>query len=254
MWTVAGLLFVNPCAWAADHRNLEEGNPIQIEDAFVIAYRSVELQPVFRYEDDGERDDIFLLEPEVKWGFIKNGQVELRVPFFAGSGDRERSGDINVEALYNFKVETRMLPAAAFRFGFEFPSGEDSDGVDSNVKGILTKGINRARFHLNAGFTNIGDPGRQERDFRYTFVLGADHPLDLGVLPVAVGLENLVMFDVVVERSALEGDDPLWTAELGIRHQINPWTLLTLGTGAGLSDEAPDYLVTIGFQYTFAAF
>ena len=38
MWTVAGLLLVNPCAWAADHRNLEEENPIQVEDAFVIGY------------------------------------------------------------------------------------------------------------------------------------------------------------------------------------------------------------------------
>ena len=251
---VAALLFSNALAWAADHRNLEEGNPTQIEDAAVIAYRSIELQPVFTYEKDGERGEIFLLEPEVNWGLMKNAQLELRVPVFVGVGDRTGSGDIELEALYNFNVETQFLPATAFRVGFAFPTGKDSSGVHTIVKAILTKGLRRGRFHLNAGFTNIGDPEARERDFRYRVALGADHPLDFGVLPLAIGLDNLAIFDVVVEQSALEGDNPLWLAEVGWRGQVNPWTLLTLGAGAGLSNGAPDYLVTVGFQYTFAAF
>ncbi len=251
---IAGLILLAPPLWAADHRNLEEGIPTEIEDASSIAFRSLEQQSVFKFEHGGERGEIFRLEPELQWGVIKNGQVGLRVPFFVGVGDREGSGDILLEGLYNFNVETRTVPATALRVGFELPSGKDSEGVNSVVKGILTKGMQQSRFHLNAGFTNLGAARGGERDFRYKIGLGTDHPLDFGLFPLAIGLDNLVIADVFVEQSALKGEHPLWTAELGVRHQFNPWTVFTMGAGAGLSHEAPDYLLTVGYQYTFAAF
>lgn len=248
------LILLTSFTWAADHRNLEEGAPTEIDDAYPIAFRSIEQQTLFNFESNGERGDIFRLEPEVKWGFIKNAHVALRVPFFLGEGDREESGDLNLEGLYNFNVETRRLPAMALSVGVEFPSGNDSSGVDTTAKGILTKGIQRARFHFNAGFTFVGANKRQERDFRYKFVLGADHPLDFGLFPLAIGLDNLLIANVVVEQTALTGKPPLWTGEIGGRHQFNPWTVFAIGAGAGLSRGAPDYRLTIAYQYTFAAF
>ncbi len=239
---------------AADHRNLEEDNPITVEDAFVIAYRSIEQQPVFRYERGGERGEIFTLEPELKWGLMKNAQVEIAAPFFIGPGERKGSGSIKVEGLYNFNLETALIPATALRFGLEFPSGEDASGVDSTVRGIVTKGFARGRVHLNGGFTNIGDPDPRERAYIYQVVVGADHPADFGLLPIAIGLDNLVMVDLVVQRAALEGGDPLVLAEAGLRHQVNPWTLLTFGLGLGIAGESPDVQATVGYQYTFAAF
>ena len=38
----AALLVIPWLSPAADHRNLEEDNPITVEDAFVIAFRSIE--------------------------------------------------------------------------------------------------------------------------------------------------------------------------------------------------------------------
>lgn len=247
------LLISWPCL-AADHRNLEEDNPITVEDAFVIAFRSIEQQPVFRYERGGERGEVFTLEPELKWGLMKNGQVELAAPFFIGPGERKGSGSIKVEGLYNFNLETAFIPATALRFGLELPSGEDTSGVDSTVRGIATKGFARGRLHLNAGFINIGDPGPRERAYIYQVVVGADHPADFGLLPIAIGLDNLVMVDVVVQRAAQAGGDPLVLAEGGLRHQVNPWTLLTFGVGLGIAGETPDVQATVGYQYTFAAF
>ncbi len=251
---IVGLVLIAQCVWAADHRNLEEGIPTAIEDAYTIAFRSFEQQTRLNYEDDGERGDIFRLEPELKWGVIKNGQLELRAPFFIGGGDREGSGDLELEGLYTLNVETVTLPATALRLGFAFPSGEDSEGVDTTVKGILTKGVQRARFHVNAGVTHVGAADSQEREFRYKVALGADHPLDFGLFPLATGLDNLVIADVFVEQSALEGQDPLWMGELGIRHQLNPWSVLAIGAGAGFSRAAPDYSLTIAYQYAFAGF
>lgn len=253
-FVLAGIVLAPAPTPAADHRNLEEDNPITVEDAFVIAFRSIEQQPVFRYERGGERGEVFTLEPELKWGFMKNAQVEIAAPLFIGSGDRDGSGNLKVEALYNFNLESLLVPATALRVGFEFPSGEDASGVDSTVRWIFTKGFARGRAHLNAGFTNIGEPGPRERAYVYQMVLGADHPADFGVLPIAVGLDNLVMVDVVVQRAALDQEDPLVLAEAGLRHQVNPWMLLTFGMGLGIAGETPDVQVTVGYQYTFAAF
>lgn len=250
----AALLVIPSISPAADHRNLEEDNPITVEDAFVIAFRSIEQQPVFRYERGGERGEVFTLEPELKWGLMKNAQVEVAAPFFIGPGERKGSGSIKVEGLYNFNLETALVPATALRLGLELPSGKDASGVDSTVKGIVTKGFARGRVHLNAGFSNIGDPGLLERAWIYQVVVGADHPADFGLLPIAVGLDNLVMVDVVVQRAALVGGDPLVLGEAGLRHQVNPWTLLTFGLGLGIAGQAPDVQATVGYQYTFAAF
>ncbi len=239
---------------AADHRNLEEDNPITMEDAFVIAYRSFEQQPVFRYEYGGKRGEVFTLEPELKWGLMKNTQLEIAAPFFIGSGEREGSGNVRVEGLYNFNLETSYIPAMALRFGLEFPSGKNASGVDSTVRGIVTRGFARGRAHVNAGVTNIGDPGPRERAYIYQVVVGADHPADFGLLPIAIGLDNLMMVDLVVQRAAQTDGDPLVLAEAGLRHQVNPWTLLTFGLGLGIAGATPDVQATVGYQYTFAAF
>lgn len=250
---LAVVLGVAPSLWGADHRNLEEGNPIQIEDAYVIAYRSFELQPVVRFERDGERGEILLIDPELKWGVIRNGQVELRIPIFAGAGDRRGSGNVQLEGLYHVNVETRTIPATAVRVGVEMPSGEDSEGVDALVKGILTKGFLRSQVHVNAELETVGAAEADERGLRYKVGLGADHPLGFGLFPLAMGLDNIVIADVFVQQSVHRGERPLWIAELGVRHQYNPWTVFNVGAGAGLSQSAPDYLLTFGFQYSFAA-
>ena len=65
-WSILGaivwLVLIAQFVWAADHRNLEEGIPTAIEDAYTIAFRSFEQQTRLTYEDDGERGDIFRLE------------------------------------------------------------------------------------------------------------------------------------------------------------------------------------------------
>ncbi len=247
------LLFAGP-AWSADHRNLEEGIPTTLEDAFPIAYRSIEPQVSFNFDNDGKQGDEFHLEPELKWGVIKNGHLALSVPLLFGDGDREGSGDITLEGLYNLNGETHIFPATAFAVEAEFPTGEERKGVDTTVKGILTKGVHRTRIHANAGFTNRGAARSTERDNRYTMTLGADHPMDFGLFPRALGLNNLVIANVVAEQSEQRGEKLQWIAELGVRHQFNPWTVLAFGAGAGLSHGAPDVRFIIGYQTTFAAF
>ena len=46
---ILGVIVVVQSLWAADHRNLEEGIPTEIEDASPIAFRSFEQQSRFKY-------------------------------------------------------------------------------------------------------------------------------------------------------------------------------------------------------------
>ena len=156
-YLVSIMILASSSLWAADHRNLEEGNPTRLEDASVIAYRSIELQPVIGFTRGGTRGEIFFLEPEIKWGIVKNAQIEVRAPFFLGVGDRQGSGDFDIEALYNFNAETIWIPASAIRLGVTLPTGEQSSGLNTVLRGILSKGIERVRFHINGGITHIGE-------------------------------------------------------------------------------------------------
>jgi hypothetical protein len=85
-----------PVSQAADHSNLEEGLPVQVEDAYPIAYRGQELQGLFRYDHLRHGQDRFVLDPRLEVGFPLNGQLKLAVPFLLGSADRTGSGDIGL--------------------------------------------------------------------------------------------------------------------------------------------------------------
>ena len=65
-----GCIFSSPLTvYAADHRNLEENHPTRIEDAYPIAYRSLELQTRGGYDRNGKfGKDVGFAEFELKSG------------------------------------------------------------------------------------------------------------------------------------------------------------------------------------------
>ncbi len=234
----------NP-AFTADHSNLESGFPTTIEDAYPIAYRALELQLGAEYEHEGE-DGTHAggIDPEFKWGFMKNAHVALGVPLeFREDGDMENNGDIELEGLYNFNVEAPALPAFAVQAGVILPTGVDSGGVDFSVTGIATRGWGPHRFHLNAGYERNDEPDSEERQDLYSFGLGYDHPIDL---------DHLFVADFFIDRAKQKGGDPLLTFSLGVRKQVNPWSVVALGVGGGFGDDAaPDFKLNLGYQLGF---
>ena len=231
--------------WSADHRNLEEGFPTRIEDAYPIAYRALEFQAGLSYEREGSNgsDDIEL-EPELKWGFMKNAHVALATPLiFRDDGDHTNNGDIEIEGFYNLNVESQSLPAFAIKSSLQFPTGVDSQGTDFDLVGILTKGWGENRIHLNGGYTRNAGRDSGERADLYTFGLGYDRPIDL---------DHLFVAELFVDRSPVKGRDPLFSYILGIRKQLNPWSVLAFGLGSGFgSPEAVDFKATVAYQLGF---
>ncbi len=232
-------LWINT-AIAADHLNLEEGLPTEVEDAYPVPYKGLEVQGVLRYERNGDEDRI-LLEPRLEYGVAPNTQVRLAVPFSFGDGGVNNIEDVGVEVFYNFNAESLTLPAFAVSVGADFPTGPDSSGVDPTVRLLATKTIGNAnmdRLHLNLGYTRNFEAEVDERSNQFSAVLGYSRRLNS---------DTMLVSDFVFEQED-EEDTDAYLIELGIRHQIDPLTVFSVGAGAGLTSDSPDFRVTVGFQ------
>lgn len=230
---------------AADHRNLEENHPTRIEDAYPISYRSLEFQTRGGYERNGEfGKDVGIAEFELKWGAFKNAHLVLGLPLqFGDEIEPDQNGDVVLEGLYNFNVETQLIPAMSLKTELVIPGGADSQGLGFEFMGIATKGWGNNRFHLNAGYHRNSGAALEERTHLYRLGVAFDRPIDL---------DHLFVSDFFIDQSTLKGDEPVYSFLVGIRKQLNPWSVLNLGVGHGFGSlEAPDLIVTLGYQLNF---
>jgi copper chaperone CopZ len=230
--------------FAADHQNLEEGLPVEVEDAYPIAFRGREFQSSFRYERTDGGKDRFVIDPRIEFGFAPNWQGKIAVPVYLGSADRTDSGNIGLEAFYNFNTESLSLPAFALSLRGDLPTGKDSAGVDTTLKGIVTKSITRGgldRIHLNVAWKHNAGARSGQRDDLYRAILGYSRPLDA---------DTIVIADFVREQEIEEGHEAN-VFEIGIRRQLTPLMLIAVGLGAGVGDESPPFRATLGLQKSF---
>ena len=225
-----------------DHFNLEEGLPTSVEDAYPTGFRNREFQigPQYDRADGGE--DRILLNPRLEIGLLRNTQLAVTVPVLLGSADKTGSGDIRVDALYNFNTEGLTLPALALAARADVPTGADRRGVDAEFTFVATRSISNwlDRLHLNVIYMRAGDPGPTERRDRYAVILGYSGRL---------GPDMILVGDVLREQEREEGVESN-IVELGVRRQITPLLILALGVGAGIGDESPDVRLTLGLQRT----
>ncbi len=239
------LSFVMPglhIAIAGDHLNLEEGIPVQVEDAFPIGYQGRELQAYTQYERTDEGKNRFTVVPRLEYGFAMNWQAEVEAPFYFGSAEKTGSGDVVVSALYNFNTETTLFPAVAAKGALELPSGSDSSGVDSHLKLVLSKTLSRSSFfhrlHLNLEWRHNANASSNERTDRYQAVLGYQ---------LRLGPNNQLLLDLSREQE-VRTEHTSNVIEVGLRHQWDPLTVLSVGAGVGIGQQSPDIRCTLGLQ------
>lgn len=232
-------------SFAADHTNLEEGLPTEVEDAYPIPYGGLELQTLLRYDRFDGNEGSFRIEPRLEYGFAPNWQTRLTLPLNLGSAEDDDFGDIGVEVFYNFNAESLSLPAFAVSLSADFPTGNDSQGVDPTLKFIATKtlgaGTGFDRLHLNLAYSLNDRPLDGERDDSWQAILGYSRRLSP---------ETIFVADVVAEQEKDEGEE-MYLLEAGIRHQVNPLTVLSIGGGAGLAEDSPDFRIVFGWQQSF---
>ena len=255
------LLALPLSARAADHTNLDENLPVRLEDAYAIPYDSIEAQGYFSYARNrlgragrGTRgSDAFTFSPQVEVGAYRNFQFSLAAPYRLGNASETKQGDVVGQGLYNFNSEGVTVPALSLGLGVDQPYGYQSGGTESSVKFVATKSIGSfgtdyvpRRLDLNAIWYHNYDPltlaDTRERRDRYLVGLAYSQP---------VSNDAVLVGDVYREqlRERRQAQD---IAQVGVRYQLDPQTVLSGSVGTGFADHSPAFVGLVGFQHTLS--
>jgi len=245
------LLVTTGPASAIDHKNLDEGRPLRLDDAYAISTGeiAVEAGAGFRLIRHGADQGVFPVE--VLYGAVPNFQIGVGTTLFTNPhevDDRPKSGDLHLSALYNLNQETLTLPAFGIKLGLGVPTGIDARGWVVEVKGIVTKSIERVSLHLNAGYEFITNTRDEERDGRYELALGFSYPLGAPQFTRAT-----LVGDVFAEQAGHRGESTTVGTEVGVRFQLTPRLVWDIGVGtefAGPASRSP-FFATTGLSFGF---
>ena len=216
-------------AEALDHKNLDEGRPLRLEDAYPIAHGeiSIETGAGFSLPRHGPNRGFFPIE--VLYGAFPNLQLGIGSALFTDphdTDDRPKSGDLRASVLYNFNQETLTLPALAAKLSLTAPTGTDAHGYGIELKGIVTKSIDRLSLHFNGGYEFLTGSTRTERDGRYELALGASYPIGAPKFTRAT-----LIVDVFADQPVTRGESTIVGTEVGLRYQLTPSIVWDVGIG-----------------------
>ena len=237
--------------WAVDHNNLDEGRPLQVEDAYPIAYGELSAETGVRVSYNRHGDDRVAFPMELLYGAYWNLHLGLGSTLFTSPqtiDDPEKSGDLRLLGLYNLNQETLRIPALAVKLTLDFPSGIRSRGVDTELKGILTRTVGHGRVHLNAGYQFIGNARDAKRDGRYEVLLGAQYPWGY-----PRSFTTTVLADVFTHQATRFNETNNSGVEIGMRRQIAPAIILDVGIGTEFigPSERDLFFATVGVSFGF---
>lgn len=230
---------------ADEHTNLEEGLPVELEDAFPIAEHSRELQFISRLSESDYGEHELVIEPALELHFTPRWPFKLVLPFVREEdGKSLQRGNAGFEVFHNISQEKGPLPAFSISGRATFPTSAGASGIDTSIKFIASKTLRTSiddRLHFNLSLRQ--NAGREEGERRngYQLAFGYSRPF---------WDKTVVVLDVVKEQEFEEGQDPLFV-EVGLRRAIGQEAILSLGSGIGLNKDASDYRLTLGVQLGF---
>ena len=238
-----------PNAVAAERTMMNAGMATSMRNAFPPAERTLQVETVFRSEDIEGADSLYRLEPQLLWGIIPQGFIAVGTSLAFANREAEDSGNVNVQALYNFASEGRRLPAAALMFGTDLPTGSDANRWGVHAMVILTKRIRKAEISFNAEIGKNAFQGADGRDFIYRLGLGADYPLDF--LPVPAGGSALLRTAIILEQQEDRRASPVWQWEGSVFFPLDAAAAVAIGAHFALAREQPGFELFLGYQQMF---
>jgi len=238
-------------AEAIDHGNLDEGRPLRLEDAYPVAHGEIAVEAGAGFTLLRRGPNRALFPVEILYGALPNLQIGVGSLLSTDPhaiDDRPKSGDLRASALYNFNQETLTLPALAGKFSLTTPTGVDAHGYGIELKGIVTKSIERLSLHFNGAYEFLTDTRRGERDGRYELALGASYPLAAPRYTRAT-----LIADVFAEQPIAHRESTIVGTEVGLRYQLTPRIVWDVGVGTEFAGPATrsNFFLTTGLSFGF---
>lgn len=242
------LLVAFPALAQTDYYHLDKNRPTRVEDAFSTKQYAWELK-ISPLTLSGLPDGTTAISPELelKYGLLPGLDIEAgaSVPLAPLTGDISAGNvELDVSALLNLTVETRLLPALGIRGTMHAVPAVD-DPISFEIKGIATRTLfTYVRLHLN-GAVGLGE-GRHE-DWWAGAALDYVLPFD-ALLFVVSGYAAQMSRD----HFGAPADDLRWHTDLGLRYQMTPTMALDAGVGRSWTGPGGDeWRLTLGFTHEF---
>lgn len=234
-----------------DYYNTDRGRPLWTEDAYPVERRAFEVQAApLRLERSAAGVYTWEVEPELAYGIARRTHVEVGLPLvFTDAAGARRSGlaGLHLSVLHNLNVET-SIPALAVAASAALPVGAlAADETRVSVKGIATRTLYWARFHLNGEYTLGDEPESGDTGFAETSRWSAGLSIDK-----TFPLRSLLLgAEVVAEQPMESAGDLQFSTALGARHQFTPRWAVDAGVGRRLTGSDRPWFITVGSAYAF---
>ncbi|MCG3129666.1 MAG: hypothetical protein FLDDKLPJ_00400 [Phycisphaerae bacterium] len=165
--------------------------PISLRVADALPAGEWEVKNVFGWETlRGGGSDEWEYEFELEYGLIENHQLLFSLPLELGEGRVTGNWDITLGWHWRLWNEDGAIPATAIRQFVRIPTGHDSEGVDYEVRPILTWTLSDSARYTLSGYArsvngdNFDEPGEEgdedgedARHFRWGIITGFDYDL-----------------------------------------------------------------------------
>jgi hypothetical protein len=199
------------------------------------------------------------VEPEIAYGILPRTQLEIGAPLsyvdLGTETQRFGLGGIDLSLLHNLNVET-SIPALAVSAGVLLPIGRFApDAAVFSAKGIVTRTLRWARFHLNGQYS-FGD-ARDELNPASTEAQRGGGELSRWLAGIAVDRTSpltatLVGAEIFARKAMTSEGETTWNAALGIRRQLSPTFNVDAGVGKELTGNERNWFATFGLAHAFA--
>lgn len=260
LWIAAALVTLGaagvtaPLGAQTDYYNTSAGRPLRIEDAQPIEFRAIEFDVApLRLERVRAGSYRWAVHPEVGVGVLPRTQVQLGIPlaYVDAPARRERGlAGIELSVLHSLNAET-SIPGLALAGDLFMPVGAlAGDEIYATLRGIVTRTLPWARFHINAEMTAGSEPDAEDGATdeaahvdasRWLVGISADKPFPLRSL--------LVGAEVFAEQPIVESASVGWSAGAGARYQLSPRWAIDAGVGRRFAGDARTWYATFGSAF-----
>jgi hypothetical protein len=225
--------------------------PVEVQDALVIPYGTMELQGLGVYTRDNHTAggrNLFNMTPTLKLGAARGLQLDISAPYAVGDAAAANQGGATFDAIYNFNPPTPYFPALAIQPGYQTPDGPGHTSAQYFLRGMMTQWLgsdDRApRLDLNVNWTHVAEPGRSARS---------------DIMEVGIAYSRLVSERTALVIDLVHGAKPAdrqveTIMDAGLRTEVIDDWYLSGGAGVGMGQQSPSFRLIFSVQRDFVLF
>jgi len=238
----------------AQDKDLSEGHPVRLGDAFFVSAGEGTLLATAGafLPRQGVPHGLFALEGQ--YGILKGSQLSVATLLSTLPAETHdpSSGDVTVAFRQAFGSQKDLRPALAAQLAATLPTGDGSRSVDLELKGYATESVMLGplptflHFNASAEF-RATERASDERLVRYHLAFGPS-------FTVPAQATTTVVADVYVDQALKRHDPETVGMELGVRHRLAPRLAFHGAVGtevAGPSNRAA-MVARLGLTFGFA--